>query len=121
MFSSTRAAFAAWDDDGNGVLDFKEVMAGCLGAGMEPDEVSELFAAMDVNGDGQISLEEWVNGAAAYRVKAAHDAAMYKPGASRLTTGVTLTFLRDLPGVIAELQAKAFPTVRAPENLSSAR
>lgn len=89
-----------------------KVMAGCLGAGMEPDEVSELFAAMDVNGDGRISLEEWVHGAAAYRVKAAHDAAMYRPGASRLTTGVTLTFLRDLAGVIAKLEAKAFPRVR---------
>jgi hypothetical protein len=102
----TRAIFEAWDLNGDGALDFKELMCGCLGAGMEPDEVSEIFSELDVNGDGAISLEEWMGGAAAYR-KAAHDAVDAAPGASRLTTGVTLAFLRDLPAVIAKVGAGA--------------
>ena len=111
----TRATFEAWDTNGDGALDFKEVMCGCLEAGMEPDDVSALFAQLDVNGDGEISLEEWMGGAAAYR-KAAHDAVVAKPGASRLTTGVTQAFLRDLPAVIAKLSGGAFPEVRFTED-----
>ena len=73
---------------------------------MEPDDVSEIFAELDVDGNGEISLEEWMGGAAAYR-KAAHDAVAAAPGASHLTTGVTLAFLRDLPAVIAKVGAGA--------------
>jgi hypothetical protein len=67
-----------------------------------------------VNGDRQISLEEWLNGADAYR-RAAHDAVKCRPGASRLTTGVTLAFLRDLPSVVAKLEGgrTEFPEVRS--------
>jgi len=35
-----RAAFGAWDTNGDGVLDFKEVLCGCLEAGIDPEEVS---------------------------------------------------------------------------------
>ena len=108
----TRATFEAWDTNGDGALDFQEVMCGCLGAGMDPDDVSALFAQLDVNGDGTISLEEWMDGAAAYR-NAAHNAVTAKPGSSRLTTGVTQAFLRDLPSVIAKLSGGAFPEVGA--------
>ena len=107
----TRATFEAWDTNGDGALDFKEVLCGCLESGMDPDEVSNLFAALDVNGDGAISLEEWMGGARAYR-NAAHDGVATRPGASRLTTGVTQAFLRDLPAVIAKVAGGAFPEVR---------
>jgi hypothetical protein len=105
----TRAAFEAWDVNGDGALDFREIMCGCLEAGLEPDDVSELFRTLDVNGDGAISLEEWVGGAAAHD-DLYHDC--IAPGSSRLTTGVTQAFLRDLPAVIAQVSGGAFPEVR---------
>ena len=41
------------------------------------------------------------------------------PGASRLTTGVTISFLRDLPGLVAKLGGEGFPEVRTNSNTSS--
>ena len=59
----TRATFDAWDTNGDGVLSFQEVMCGCLNSGMDPDDVSEFFANLDVSGDGSISVEEFLSGA----------------------------------------------------------
>ena len=63
----------------------------------------------DANADGVHSFDEFKR-----LYNAVKGVAVHPPGASRLTTGVTLAFLRDLPGVIAKLEgAKDFPEVRS--------
>lgn len=109
----SRAVFERWDLNGDGVLDFTEVVAGCLGTGMEPEEVSAMFEQMDVNGDGEISLDEWLSGAAVYKANA-YAAVVPTPGSSRLTTGVTLAFFKDLPSIFLKLKGggvKKLPNV----------
>ena len=59
----TRESFDSWDTNGDGVLDFKEILSGCLATGMEPDDVAELFQRLDVNADGTVTLDEWLAGA----------------------------------------------------------
>ena len=59
----TREVFDSWDTNGDGVLDFKEIMSGCLASGMEPDDVADLFQRLDVNADGTVTLDEWLAGA----------------------------------------------------------
>ena len=51
------------DTDRSGSIDSTELVTYMLGAGTEPEYISELFTQIDLNGDGKISREEW---AAAY-------------------------------------------------------
>ena len=64
-------AFKLFDTDGNGILDYKEIsqlvskiliVSGRLNTKGEKDnnKIEEFFKSMDQNGDGQISLEEFI-------------------------------------------------------------
>ena len=66
-----RHIFAAWDTNGDGVLDYQEVLCGSLQAGMESDEVSMLFSHLDIDGDARVSADEFERGYAAFKRAAA--------------------------------------------------
>ena len=51
----TRALFDSWDTNGDGVLDFKEILSGCLATGMEPDDVI-------MTGGGRCVRQVWLEG-----------------------------------------------------------
>ena len=59
------------DKDENGTINHSELLQYLLGKGQEPETVSELFAILDTNDDGQISREELATGTQA---RARHDA-----------------------------------------------
>lgn len=64
--------FAIFDQDGNGVVDFGELIAGLsvLCGGEEDEKISQAFRLIDVNGDGLISIDEMiVYLAAVFRVR----------------------------------------------------
>ena len=64
---AARAAFAANDVNGDGVLTYKEMAAALrahaseTGAGKLPARtINEFFDKFDVNEDAQISIDEWI-------------------------------------------------------------
>ena len=67
------ARFKQWDKNNDGLLDYDELLDGLLEQQMEPDEISDLFSKLDLDGDDQISLSEWEKGVDAYR-EAAYNA-----------------------------------------------
>ena len=67
------------DADKSGEIDPDELMMHLLGLGQEPETVSALFAALDTNGDGSISREEFVTGFDKLRISD-RDAALWARG-----------------------------------------
>ena len=67
------------DADKSGEIDPDELMMHLLGLGQEPETVSALFAALDTNGDGSISREEFVTGFDKLRISD-EDAALWARG-----------------------------------------
>ena len=63
--AAAAATFAAVDADKSGKLDLEELVSALAAAGDAADraEVEALFKRLDVNGDGAITMEEWVAGA----------------------------------------------------------
>ena len=117
-----RACFVEHDADGSGSIDAAELLSVFLALGLKrADQDEETFEALvgrclkehDANADGVLNFDEFKR-----LCNAVKGVAVYPPGASRLTTGVTLAFLRDLPGVIAKLEgAKDFPEDLTTEQL----
>ena len=58
--------FAKIDKDKSGTIDADELLKHLLEAGVEADEISRAFAAIDTDGDGAITKEEWTAGYARY-------------------------------------------------------
>ena len=58
--------FAKIDKDESGTIDADELLKHLLEAGVEADEISRAFAAIDTDGDGAITKEEWRAGYARY-------------------------------------------------------
>mmetsp|Transcript_11553 Transcript_11553/g.29129 ORF Transcript_11553/g.29129 Transcript_11553/m.29129 type:complete len:201 (-) Transcript_11553:74-676(-) len=58
--SKLHSLFDAFDVDGNGTVDFKELATGLsiLLMGTEQEKITFAFRLLDANGDGDISLEE---------------------------------------------------------------
>ena len=54
--------FDAIDADQSGEISPTELMMHLLGLGQEHESVSELFKALDTDGDGKISREEFIAG-----------------------------------------------------------
>ena len=54
--------FDCIDADKSGEIDSTELMMHLLGLGQEHESVSELFKALDTDGDGRISREEFIAG-----------------------------------------------------------
>ena len=111
-----RACFLAHDTDDSGTIDATELVSVFRTLGLkraEQDEASfearvgRCLSEHDTNADGVLSFDEFKR---LYNV--IKGVAVHRPRASRLTTGVTLAFLRDLPGVIAKLEFP-FPEVRS--------
>ena len=114
-----RAWFVAHDADDSGTIDAAELASVFRALGLkraDQDEASfetlvgRRLREHDANADGVLSFDEFQRLYNAVKGVAAHP-----PGASRLTTGVTLAFLRDLPGVVAKLEGgrTEFPEVGA--------
>jgi Ca2+-binding EF-hand superfamily protein len=61
QLSELRDAFNAMDKDGNGYIEKRELKNLLLALGESPTDkdVDDMFKAADVNGDGQISFEEF--------------------------------------------------------------
>ena len=58
--------FAKIDEDESGTIDADELLEHLLEAGVDTDEISRTFAAIDTDGDGAITREEWTAGYARY-------------------------------------------------------
>lgn len=62
-YADVAAVFETLDEDGSGYLDRQEVAdaAKALGFPLKNDELDKVFKAMDQNGNGRVSLEEFVS------------------------------------------------------------
>ena len=58
--------FVKIDKDRSGTIDANELLKHLLEAGVDTDEISRTFAAIDTDGDGAITREEWTTGYARY-------------------------------------------------------
>ena len=58
--------FKQIDTNKSGTIDADELLKHLLGAGVDTDEISRTFAAIDTDGDGAITKEEWTAGYARY-------------------------------------------------------
>ena len=58
--------FDSIDADKSGTIDADELLKHLLEAGVDSDEISDTFAAIDVDRDGAITREEWRAGYARY-------------------------------------------------------
>ncbi|PAA47813.1 hypothetical protein BOX15_Mlig030389g1 [Macrostomum lignano] len=57
-----RKAFSVFDTDGSGYVDRQELKDGLTAMGKEPltdEEIEELMNLVDMDGDGQLSIEEF--------------------------------------------------------------
>eukprot|EP00931_Biecheleriopsis_adriatica_P073081 TRINITY_DN47439_c0_g1_i1.p1 TRINITY_DN47439_c0_g1~~TRINITY_DN47439_c0_g1_i1.p1 ORF type:complete len:657 (-),score=142.94 TRINITY_DN47439_c0_g1_i1:144-2114(-) len=55
-----KAAFLCFDKDGSGKLDKSELLDGRLLGDLDDDEVEQIIVDLDVNGDGELDLEEFM-------------------------------------------------------------
>eukprot|EP00964_Phaeocystis_antarctica_P097990 scaffold64067_cov64-Phaeocystis_antarctica.AAC.1 len=62
MADRANAIFDCIDADKSNEIDSTELMMHLLGLGQEHESVSELFKALDTDGDGSISREEFTAG-----------------------------------------------------------
>ena len=58
--------FATIDTDRNGSVSQQELLTYLLGVGVEQEEIAHIFAALDTDGDGRITPDEWRAGYARY-------------------------------------------------------
>ena len=58
--------FEQIDTDKSGTIDAGELLKHLLEAGVDTDEISRTFSAIDTDGDGAITREEWTAGYARY-------------------------------------------------------
>eukprot|EP00658_Telonema_sp_P-2_P040676 TRINITY_DN29086_c0_g1_i2.p1 TRINITY_DN29086_c0_g1~~TRINITY_DN29086_c0_g1_i2.p1 ORF type:complete len:343 (+),score=85.99 TRINITY_DN29086_c0_g1_i2:185-1213(+) len=73
-------AFARLDYNRDGKICQNELMADLLGRGVDPDEVAGLFKCLDRDGDGQISLDEFVSGWGEYSPFTSSPSSQTRPG-----------------------------------------
>ena len=59
---AARAMFAEMDTDDSGALDSTEFQCKCSDYGLDDSSIQQLFVALDANRDGEISVEEFVDG-----------------------------------------------------------
>ena len=58
--------FVKIDTNKSDTIDANELLKHLLEAGVDTDEISRTFAAIDTDGDGAITREEWTAGYARY-------------------------------------------------------
>ena len=78
--------FGRIDFNKNGVIDANELLKHLLEAGVDTDEITRTFAAIDTDGDGMITKEEWRAGYARYL---AADETSRRPSSRRSTSRIT--------------------------------
>ena len=64
MAQKMREAFSVFDKDGNGFIsgaELRHVVLANMGKYLTEEEVNEMMRAADINGDGQVNYEEFVN------------------------------------------------------------
>ena len=54
-----KAAFSAFDQDGNGSVSYEELCSGSLLGDLKPKEIEKMVAEWDINHDGEVDLEEF--------------------------------------------------------------
>eukprot|EP01046_Picozoa_sp_COSAG06_P067136 COSAG06_NODE_17263_length_940_cov_1.045721_1_plen_241_part_10 len=59
---AARAMFAEMDTDDSGALDSTEFQCKCSDYGLDDSSIQQLFVALDANRDGEIRVEEFVDG-----------------------------------------------------------
>ena len=60
QLAELKQLFVMYDENGNGVLEFKEVVNLAAAAGYDPEEVEVLFKEADTNRDSVISFDEFI-------------------------------------------------------------
>ena len=72
------------DTDKSGEIDGSELLTHLLAAGVDADEISRTFAAIDTDGDGAITRDEWRAGYARYAALNAVDDAVMRTAVAAL-------------------------------------
>ena len=68
-----KAAFERTDLDGSGDLNLEEIKVALQGQQLSDAEITEIFAGMDTNSDGRVSLEEFLEAAETSRARESAD------------------------------------------------